>query len=69
MAQDGRIDELLLVAGGGLAGVMRNGLGDAPRQRAIAGMGQENLLPRDGKLMLAQVFVLSSSADSSPKLR
>ena len=55
--QDLRIDEPLLVALGGLKGVLRDRLGDPPRQRANAGMGEKNLFARDGKFAPAQLFI------------
>ena len=57
LVQDRRIDELLLVAGGGFTGVVGNRLRHAPGQRAIARVRQENLVPGDGELVMAQLFV------------
>ena len=57
LVQDRRIDELLLVAGGGFASIVGDRLRHASRQRTIARVRQEDLIPRDGKLMLAQLFV------------
>jgi len=57
VVERGRENQGFLIAGGGLLRLIGNGPGHAPRQRAIAGVREENLVACDRKFLLAQFFV------------
>ena len=49
--------ERLLIAERALPGAFGNGVGDTARQRADAGVREENFVARDGKFVPAQFLV------------
>ena len=57
VVQNHRVDDRFLVAGGALARVIADGFADAPRQRAVTRVGEENFFARDGEFVAAQFFV------------
>jgi hypothetical protein len=57
IAEDLWIDEFFLVAGGGVTRILRNRLGNATGQRAVATVSQKDFITGDGELVLSQLFI------------